>query len=511
MTNDERFANVLTYIGGRQAQATAAPEPNGDLANVDWSHRIAVAHWQVLAAHAIELRRAEVIDDAAQTAIATALMTAQPRPGAESQGVMRQRVGALEERVEGLVPAAVASVATLGLAREEWLATANRMMWRQLLLETSRGMQSVAHELLRLAEVHAVTIMPAHIGGRAVQPTTLAHYLGGVIAPLQHSQARLVTAWSALNRSPLGSGMLAGDVVAADRGDEAERLGFDGVIPNTFDALGSVEDCVEVLDAIAAGIAPLERFVREIGIWVRTDPTSFVMDEPWLANPEPAHPALQVADRLERLQVALEVVGDHVEGARAALRRISYGPLGVRHDQLGDMVVNLHGHLAPTLAETRAFVAEGLVVNRAYLGNRAGRDYTTASDLAAFLMTEEAIQPEAARRISVLVLSGLKERGLEVSGITPDMIDSAALMTIGREIKVEMETLGRFLAPRRYIERRQVTGSPAPDMTREWLAMERDRFTEHGAWLVAASTQIEHAAAALDQSISEAAADTLEG
>jgi hypothetical protein len=60
------------------------------------------------------------------------------------------------------------------------------------------------------------------------------------------------------------------------------------------------------------------------------------------------------------------------------------------------------------------------------------------------------------------------------------MIDSAALMLIGREVKVEIETLGRYLAPRRYIERRQVTGSPAAEQLRAWLASERESLEQAG-------------------------------
>jgi argininosuccinate lyase len=127
------------------------------------------------------------------------------------------------------------------------------------------------------------------------------------------------------------------------------------------------------------------------------------------------------------------------------------------------------------LEGSTAAINEAIIVNRAYLANRAGRDYTTASDLVPFLMTEESLPPGAARHIASLVVSRLREANLEASAVTQDMIDSAALMVIGRELKVEMETLGRYLAPRRFIERRTVPGSPAPEMTREWLQSERER------------------------------------
>ncbi len=153
------------------------------------------------------------------------------------------------------------------------------------------------------------------------------------------------------------------------------------------------------------------------------------------------------------------------------------------------------------------FLRNGLIVNRAYLGNRAGRGYTTAGDLATFLMTEEQIPPSAARSIAVLVLARVKEANLEVSGITQDMIDSAAMMIIGQEIKVEMESLGRFLAPRRFLERRQVTGSPAPAMVREWLAGEHDLLDAHREWVRLKRGHIDGRLEATSQAIAGAASE----
>lgn len=107
-----------------------------------------------------------------------------------------------------------------------------------------------------------------------------------------------------------------------------------------------------------------------------------------------------------------------------------------------------------------------------------------------------------------MVLGQLEERGLEVSGITQDMIDTSAMMIIGREIKVEMETLGRYLAPRRFLERRQVMGSPAAGMTREWLAIRREDLERDVEWLAASRASIDRAIAALTSSIVSAATAT---
>jgi hypothetical protein len=155
-----------------------------------------------------------------------------------------------------------------------------------------------------------------------------------------------------------------------------------------------------------------------------------------------------------------------------------------------------------------AFAGEGLIVNRAYLGNRAGRGHVTGGDLAYFLMGEEGIPPTAALEITSLVLARLRDSHLEVSGITQDMIDSAALLTIGREIKVEMETLGRYLAPRRYLERRQVTGSAAPAMTREWMDTVETAQREADAWHAETIRAMDETLASLDRMLEEAGSES---
>ncbi len=510
MSDHAKRSNLLSFIGDKQDRKASVSTPARDASSKPSMPDVWSALWTVAAAHIVELRSAGVIDDAGFSAVARSLLAAQAAPAIDNPSP-RALASHIDERIESQIPASVSGAATLGLAREEWLATAGRLVWRDAALVITADALDVSDAALVLAETHVVTIMPAFTGGRPVQPTTLAHYLGAVIGPLRTGRERLLDAFAHLNRSPLGAGMLAGDVLAADREELAQRLGFNAPVPNTMDALASVEDLIGVLDAISAVMAPVGRFVREVSVWIRTDPTSFVLDEGWTTIPEPAHPALVMSERLDTLERELAGVDDHIDSLRRQLRRFGYGPLGAAQDAVIGSATRLTSQGAGVLTTATTLFSTGLVVNRAWLGNRAGRGYTTASDLATFLMTEEQIPPTAARSISVLVLARLKEAGLEVSGITPDMIDSAALMIIGREIKVEMESLGRFLAPRRYIERRQVTGSPAPEMTRAWLDGERSSLTDGRQWLNVTQRTIDTALTALTATIGDAVSEESDG
>ncbi|HRA48697.1 MAG TPA: hypothetical protein PK819_11575, partial [Thermomicrobiales bacterium] len=97
------------------------------------------------------------------------------------------------------------------------------------------------------------------------------------------------------------------------------------------------------------------------------------------------------------------------------------------------------------------------------------RNFSTSSDLADFLIIEEHLAPAEAEQIAAITIQRARDQGLEAAGITANLIDGAALMVIGREMKVEFEAISRYLAPRRFIERRTALGAPSPAGMRTWI------------------------------------------
>ena len=68
MTDDARMTNILSYIGRSGAPTEPTPGSNGERHESRSGGHIQPALWSVMAAHAVELRRSEVIDDAALSA-----------------------------------------------------------------------------------------------------------------------------------------------------------------------------------------------------------------------------------------------------------------------------------------------------------------------------------------------------------------------------------------------------------------------------------------------------------
>jgi argininosuccinate lyase len=468
---------------------------------MSWSEDLRRATWDAIGeaatAHVLMLREAAVLDDAIVGRLLDpldAVRRGDPPDISEAPG-LNALSGVFDERVEALSPPGPGGAAAVGRGRNDIGAAAMRIVLRQRLLAFEAVLEAVRRALLDMANAHVFTLMPAFASSRPIQPTTLAHFLGGTIGPLGRAASRLHAAWAETNRSPLGAGALASTGLPIDREIASALLGFDGPIANTFDAVAAVD--LFPAAAAPAGFAAgaLRRLLTEFLRWLRTEPGSLRLAETWLGRSDAALPGWQAPERLERLIVeARQIEDDAIETGRLA-READYGPTGPTADTAYLLVAGMLTRAADVCADIIDLVSSGLEINRAYLANRAGRDHTTSGELADFLMAEEGLDPASARSIAQIVVRRAQEQGLEGSGINPQMIDAAALVVIGREVGVEIERLGGFLAPRRFLERRTATGGPAPAATRDYLELERTRLLADERWRADAAGRIERAAA----------------
>jgi len=472
-----------------------------DAGSVDLAHGNACRNLgRVVAAHVVMLRDVGVLDDPVLGALLSALDSV-VRGSPPAVAALDDLIGAFDERLDTLTPAGAVGAAAVARGRADVLAALLRLRLRDELLRLAAAVEGSRAALIDLAVAHVVTLMPAYSGGQAAQPTTLGHFLGGVIAPLGRADGRLSAAYDQVNQSPLGAVALASTSVEIDRERVAALLGFDGVVVNTYDAVAATDHVEITANAAAAIASALGRLLAELMAWLRIEPTSFRLSDAWLGH-DPALPQLRAPVGIERLLLTAQQVEADARALVSVSRGAGYGPVGAATDVLETLARATLAGAAGVAARTTELIGD-LEVNRAYLANRAGRAHTTSGDLADFLMTEEGLEPGAARNIAALTVARAIPAGVEVSGITPEMIDAAALAVIGRELGVEVEQISRHLAPRRFIERRTATGAPSPTATRAYLDQERLRLGVHTRWREEASARISSAFAELDRICAE--------
>ncbi|MGE3797463.1 MAG: lyase family protein [Thermomicrobiales bacterium] len=393
---------------------------------------------------------------------------AQGSPDTEST---LEAVVSFDERLDALVPARLRGAATMGRGSIEVAQTVNRMLVRSELAATGAVLLELVDSLLQTASAHVVTMLPMHAGGQPLQPTTFASIVGGTTGPLLRGVDLLNLALRQTNLSPMGAGSGTSSRFAPSREETSARLGFDHPIVNVYDAVSASDYlavCAMALDVIASAVARLLAELRQI-MWAVPDGIVFPDEQ---VRRLPDVPQMRTPDQLEAVSRLVMQIRQTMAGVRLM---IDGQPPGPQSDNDLAVAAVIEGCvLTRELASTVAHLFnDGFEINRAALGNRAGKGHLTSSDIVDFLVIEEGISPGDARLIAERVLALVRDRGLEIAAIDREMIDSAGLLIVGHEIGIEFETLSKYLAPRRFLESRTSLGAPSPDSTRQWIRDER--------------------------------------
>src|SRR5829696_3148900 len=447
-----------------------------------WRTQMWEAIGRGLAAHAVMLRDSDIVDDSISASLLTAIDSARRGVPPDVPGSLAL-VAAFDDRVDSLIAAGAAGAVRIARARHDLVATAQRLVLRDRALALATALDSSRSAVIDLAESHVFTLMPVWSGSSPLQPTNVAHFLTGTVAPLGRSARMLHVFYEELDRSALGSAAVAGPGLPVDRDETADLLGSEGPVESTFDALSAIDHLVAAGDVAAASVAPVRRLTTELLLWLRTEPQALRLADELRAAPDANLPHFRPPVLLERLVADARQVESDGAAIASVTRDISYGPVGELADRAAETAGSALSRAAAT-NETFAMVIGGPIeINRAWLARNAGHALVTSGDLTDFFMAAEAIDPAAAREIAALTAGRARQEGLEASGITPAMIDAAALLVIGRELGVEIERLGAYLAPRRFIEKRTIRGGPAAPAVREYLTLERNRLQADQHWL----------------------------
>ncbi|MCA9877314.1 MAG: hypothetical protein KC442_06020, partial [Thermomicrobiales bacterium] len=402
-----------------------------------WRRDLWLAISAALTAHVVVLNQMAALDDACAASLLGAIdATSRGEPPAVESATILATT--FEQRVDSVAPAACAALIRQGRGSLDLAATAHHLVLRQHAINLLEAAILTRLTLVELAGAHVFTLLPVYLGASPLQPSNLAHVLTATIAPLRRATTRLFLALSDLEQLALGAGYLAGASLPIDRDVLAGLLGAEAEVESTLDALASVDEFVASSQAAAATVQPLERLIVELLALVRQDPQALSFDDALLAPADSSLPHFRPPQVLERCLAEARGVTQQALLTERIASAIPFGPRGDAGDGLAQSAARAL-HDATRVCQTFAMLVSGpLDFNRAWLARNAGRSLMTAGDLAAFLVTEEALPPAAAREIAALVTERARDEGLEASGITPGLIDAAAMMVIGRELGVEI-------------------------------------------------------------------------
>ena len=270
-----------------------------------------------------------------------------------------------------------------GRSRNDQIALDERLYLRDVIGRIDRGLREVQSSLIRRAEEHLEVSMPGYTHLQRAQPVLLSHHLLAYVFMLKRDRERFRDCLGRVNILPLGSGALAGTAFAIDREALARDLGFQHVSSNSLDAVSDRDFLLEFLAAGAILGMHWSRLAADLTLWATAEfgfvefPDAFATGSSLMPQKKNPDVAELIRGKSGRLYGNLLAVLTTMKGLPLAYN----SDMQEDKEPLFDSVDALEAVLAvlpPMLAS--------LTFNTERMQEAAGADYSTATDLADYLV-----------------------------------------------------------------------------------------------------------------------------
>jgi len=352
-----------------------------------------------------------------------------------------------------------------GRSRNDQVALDVRLWVRDAIDGLSEQVRDVMRAMVARAEEHAGTIMPGFTHLQPAQPTTFGHHLLAYVEMLSRDLSRLRDCRARLNESPLGAAALCGTGFPVDRHMTAAALGFDGPMRNSLDAVASRDFAAEFLFCCAMCATHLSRFAEEIVLW--TNPYfGFVKLSDAFSTGSSIMPQKRNPDAAELVRGKTGRVIGALTGMLVVLKGLALTYFkDMQEDKEG--VFDAAETLTLTLAATAGMVRD-LQPQVARLAEAAGAGFSTATDLADWLVRELALPFRDAHHVTGRLVARAEAKGVGLMELTLAELQA-------EEPRIHAGIFG-VLSPAASVASRTSFGGTAPANVRRMAAEWRERL-----------------------------------
>lgn len=334
----------------------------------------------------------------------------------------------VESRLKDKIGEAAGRLHT-GRSRNDQVATDFRLWVRDYLDGFDGQLETLMKALLEQAALNTDTIMPGFTHLQSAQPVTFGHHMLAYLEMFSRDRARFKDCRKRMNESPLGAAALAGTPYPIDRNKTAAALGFDCPMANSLDAVSARDFALEALSAASICATHLSRLSEEIVIWTSAQ-FQFISLTDAFTTGSSIMPQKRNPDAAELVRAKT----GRILGALTSLTMVMKGlPLAYSKDMQEDKepVFDAFDALALGLGAMAGMIAD-MSPNKDRLADAAGAAYSTATDLADWLVRELSMPFREAHHVTGTIVAMAERQGktLDAMALT-DMQTVEARITDG--------------------------------------------------------------------------------
>jgi len=302
----------------------------------------------------------------------------------------------VEARLAELIGPAAGRLHT-ARSRNDQVAVDFRLWVKEELQRTEGALLGLISAFLDRAEEHAATVMPGFTHLQTAQPVTFGHHCMAYVEMFGRDLSRVRDAIARMDESPLGAAALAGTGFPIDRHMTASALGFREPTRNSIDSVSDRDYALEFLAVAAICGTHLSRLAEEIVIW-STPQFGFVRLSDSYSTGSSIMPQKKNPDAAELVRAKTGRVNGHLVGLLTVMKGL---PLAYSKDMQEDKeaVFDAAETLDLMLAAMTGMIGD-MTINTAAMKKAAGSGYSTATDLADWLVREAGLPFREAHHVT---------------------------------------------------------------------------------------------------------------
>ena len=370
----------------------------------------------------------------------------------------------IEARLKALIGEPAGRLHT-ARSRNDQVATDFRLWVRDQIDATIEGLQALIRAALAQAEAGADWVMPGFTHLQTAQPVTWGHHMMAYVEMFARDLSRFQDARARMNECPLGAAALAGTSFPIDRHMTAEALGFDRPMANSLDAVSDRDFALDYLGAAAICAMHLSRLAEELVIWSSAQ-FRFVTLSDRFSTGSSIMPQKKNPDAAELIRAKI----GRIMGANVALMTVMKGlPLAYSKDMQEDkeQVFDAADNLMIAMAAMAGMLGD-MSANKDALERAAAYGFSTATDLADWLVRELGLPFREAHHVTGALVKMAEDRGCDL----PDL-SLADMQTVQSNITAAVFDV---LGVHNSVASRQSYGGTAPDQVRLQIARWKERL-----------------------------------
>jgi argininosuccinate lyase len=352
-------------------------------------------------------------------------------------------------------------------SRNDQVATDFKLWTMRASREAADGLRELQKALVTRADQHSDWIMPGFTHLQTAQPITLGHHLLAYVNMFERDRVRIIgAALEAAWECPLGAAALAGTSFKINRDMTAESLGFHAPASNSLDAVGSRDFALAALANLTIAATHLSRLAEEIVLWTSPQFGFAKLSDAWSTGSS-IMPQKRNPDAAELIRAKAARISADFAALTAIVQKL---PLAYAKDLQEDksLTFNAIDSFALSVAAMIGMI-ETMRFNREAMREAAARGYSTATDLADWLVRDLKTPFREAHEITGRIVRRAEEMSVaelahlplsEFQAVEPRITEAArAALTVEKSV-----------------ESRDSYGGTAPERVREQIARWKENF-----------------------------------